>query len=906
MRIAEYQPDQVRIVRKELLPNDDDTIENPKSEDGFRAEERLLMLLRELRHPNIVRILASYTIRKPYEATGDEQLDERPNDFQYVHNLLFPLADLPLSRLLASHENHILRRHFPSDEDLYQQLWCLSSAIESLHDYFSEEHDLRLIGCHFDLAPRNILIDKGRLLLADFGLSRLRNENSRSTTPFKVGQGDYIAPECEPIENEMFTKGWYGRPSDIWSFGCILAEIVTFMIYGDYGIEQFQSMRRHQVVPRWVSTQFHVRGAASDKVREWLDKLCFNASDAQRSILSSVDKMLRIDPERRPRARDVTADLFVVGQKALWNTISTGFDALMQGHSTLELRIERERLLAWGSLWGFERALIVSDNIADKIEAMPVSQYVPEWLESSKEKLFATSDLLKSIKQELDILSTTNGKDAFLRPMGIQLRGLNERLWNTVQIPTQRRMEVLVENRILQMCSLGSKEMEKHFTNAIQSRESLGKLIAMRYVVSKMNKVNKEGQSASRHRLLRDRSSLKVVSDHSIGTHGTGQIFIEKDLSKRCLFEWVKYDTHWVEQKDDELYNRVGEIAELFNMGLPYGCQVLRCLGYFHRPETQSFGLVYPYPDAASAQLSPVTLKKSILRLGGRPMLGQIFELAYSLAYTLLIFHKVGWLHKQVSSYNVIFFDMDLPSASTRPNNTTDVRSEQIDYDLVRGQSAMSTEKLSLRQKMFSRTPKLGRLPETRKKLARESKVSMGKTHSDPDASKAFAAPESQERAQKANKDSFLTNEIEVSSQALGRMYLIGFNHSRQNTTMAFTEGPHANPGEEHYQHPQYVLHGSRQRFQLGYDYYGIGLVLLEIGLWMSLSDLIEGDIDDYTQIQQQRFWSKKAAPLLGQSMGAIYRDVVALCLDDTLLEIADPLAGFEMHVVDQLKKCHA
>ena len=97
---------------------------------GFRAEERLLLLLQELRHPNIVRFLASYTVKPPCEVTEEERVEAGPDEFQYVHNLLFPLADLPLSQLL---ENDILRRHFPSDDNLYQQLWYLSSAIQSLH-----------------------------------------------------------------------------------------------------------------------------------------------------------------------------------------------------------------------------------------------------------------------------------------------------------------------------------------------------------------------------------------------------------------------------------------------------------------------------------------------------------------------------------------------------------------------------------------------------------------------------------------------------------------------------------------------------------------------------------------------------------------------------------------------------
>ncbi|KAL9077707.1 MAG: hypothetical protein Q9161_000079 [Pseudevernia consocians] len=896
------EPDgKVRIVRKELISDDFSTRENSKSENRFRAEERLLLLLRELRHPNIVRFLASYTVKTPHEVIGEEHVEEGPNAFQYVHNLLFPLADLPLSQLLKDHENRILRRHFPSDDDLYQQLWCLSSAIQSLHNYFVEEHDLHLIGCHFDLAPRNILIDKGRLLLADFGLSRLRNENSRSTTPFEVGRGDYIAPECEPIDDEMFTKGWYGRPSDIWSFGCILAEIVTFMKYGADGTAMFHNARLHQVIPHWYCTQFHVRGTTSDEVRRWLEKLRIETSISQQRILILVEKMLSIDPKQRPKAADVTVNLFTMAQKCLWDTISTKFNDLVNEQSNLELRIERERLLVWASICGLENEFNVPDNNGE----ISASQYLVKWLQFSKEELFAVSELLKSFNEEITSLSTTNKVDHIPRPMGIRLRELNESLWKMAELPAQRRMEVLLENRILRMCESTLTELKSFSAPNPQSGDRLEQLIAMKYFISKINEDAETGKSTSHDRLHLKTSSVRI-GDLLLGAHGIGVLYDEQDSNRRCLFEWIKYDVHWIDQKNDELYNRVGEIAELFNMGLPYGCQVLRCEGYFHRPETHSFGLVFPYPNGISTQSRPVTLKKAIHRLNNRPLLGDIFELACSLAYTLLVFHKVGWLHKQVSSYNIIFFDVNLPSASTRSTSNTGSRPDHTGSDAVSGQSLTTTERPSLSRKVFSRTSKLFRPNETRTALAKESTARTDQIHSSAEARKAFIVPEPPQRSPIAHEEPASVRETTVKSQELGRLYLIGFNHSRPNTKVAFTEGPHTNPGEEDYQHPQYANHGSRQRFQPGYDYYSVGLVLLEMGLWVSLSDLIEGDIEDFTPLQQQRFWLENAVPLLGQSMGAMYRNAVAFCLGDALLEMADPLEGFEINVVDQLKKCRA
>lgn len=102
--------------------------------------------------------------------------------------------------------------------------------------------------------------------------------------------------------------------------------------------------------------------------------------------------------------------------------------------------------------------------------------------------------------------------------------------------------------------------------------------------------------------------------------------------------------------------------------------------------------------------------------------------------------------------------------------------------------------------------------------------------------------------------------------QGLPKPYFIGFNHSRPNSKNAFTDKPPRVPEEWDYQHPQYA-NSSGVRFRAEFDYYSIGLVLLEIGLWMRLKDLIPGDIADYLPAAQPKHWLKHAVPQLKRSM---------------------------------------
>ena len=74
---------------------------------------------------------------------------------------------------------------------------------------------------HRDLKPQNLLINReGDLKLADFGLARAFGIPVRSYT-HEVVTLWYRAPDV------LLGSRKYSTPVDIWSIGCILAEMVT-------------------------------------------------------------------------------------------------------------------------------------------------------------------------------------------------------------------------------------------------------------------------------------------------------------------------------------------------------------------------------------------------------------------------------------------------------------------------------------------------------------------------------------------------------------------------------------------------------------------------------------------------------------------------------------------------------
>mmetsp|Transcript_60097 Transcript_60097/g.127321 ORF Transcript_60097/g.127321 Transcript_60097/m.127321 type:complete len:303 (+) Transcript_60097:72-980(+) len=148
---------------------------------------REISLLKELQHPNIVRLCdVIHTERKL--------------------TLVFEYLDQDLKKLLdtcaAGLDPHTTKSF------LYQLLRGIAYC-----------HQHRVL--HRDLKPQNLLINReGALKLADFGLARAFGIPVRSYT-HEVVTLWYRAPDV------LMGSRKYSTPVDIWSVGCIFAEMVN-------------------------------------------------------------------------------------------------------------------------------------------------------------------------------------------------------------------------------------------------------------------------------------------------------------------------------------------------------------------------------------------------------------------------------------------------------------------------------------------------------------------------------------------------------------------------------------------------------------------------------------------------------------------------------------------------------
>lgn len=169
---------------------------------------REISLLKELQHENVVSLMdVVHCDKKLY--------------------LVFEFLDLDL------------KKHMDSNPNLSQDHQLIKLYVYQMLQGIAYCHSHRVL--HRDLKPQNLLIDRGRnaLKLADFGLARAFGIPVRAYT-HEVVTLWYRAPEI------LLGAKHYSTPVDIWSIGCIFAEMVNGrpLFPGDSEIDELYKIFR--------------------------------------------------------------------------------------------------------------------------------------------------------------------------------------------------------------------------------------------------------------------------------------------------------------------------------------------------------------------------------------------------------------------------------------------------------------------------------------------------------------------------------------------------------------------------------------------------------------------------------------------------------------------------------------
>jgi serine/threonine protein kinase len=124
---------------------------------------------------------------------------------------------------------------------------------------------------------------------------------------------------------------------------------------------------------------------------------------------------------------------------------------------------------------------------------------------------------------------------------------------------------------------------------------------------------------------------------------------------------------------------------------------------------------------------------------------------------------------------------------------------------------------------------------------------------------------------------------IDTSTSSIIREpYVVGLHKSRPGGESWHTEGPAQDLEAINYINPRYT---QTKRFSVLDDYYSLGIMLLEIGLWYPSNVWSQKDESrrKLSPMALRDLFLKQYVPRLGPRMGSTYRSVVEICLTDGL-----------------------
>ncbi|XP_051151824.1 mitogen-activated protein kinase 19-like [Andrographis paniculata] len=273
---------------------------------------REIKLLRLLRHPDIVEIKRI-------------MLPPSKRDFKDIY-VVFELMESDLHQVIKANDDLTQEHH---RFFLYQMLRALK-YMHTANVY------------HRDLKPKNILANANcKLKICDFGLARV----AFNDTPTTVFWTDYVATRwyrAPELCGSFFSK--YTPAIDIWSIGCIFAEVLTGkpLFPGKSVVHQLDLITDLLGTPS-IDT---ITGIRNEKAKKYLMGMkkkypmsfTHKFPNLDPLALKLLQRMLAFDPKDRPSAEEALADPYFKGLSKIEREPSC------QPISKFEFEFERRRV----------------------------------------------------------------------------------------------------------------------------------------------------------------------------------------------------------------------------------------------------------------------------------------------------------------------------------------------------------------------------------------------------------------------------------------------------------------------------------------------------------------------------------------------------------------------------------
>ncbi|KAI0179691.1 calmodulin-dependent protein kinase [Hypoxylon sp. FL1284] len=231
-------------------------------------------------------------------------------DYFETMNNLYLVTDLALGGELF---DRICRKGSYYESDAADLIRATLSAVAYLHD-----HGI----VHRDLKPENLLFrtpeDNADLLIADFGLSRIMDEEQFHVLTTTCGTPGYMAPE-------IFKKTGHGKPVDIWAMGVI----TYFLLCGYTPFDRDSDFEEMQAI---LNADYNFQPA------EYWRGVSEHAKDF-------IRRCLTVDPNKRMTAHEALSHAFVAGYSLggdndkgqnLLPTVKKNFNARKTLHAAID------------------------------------------------------------------------------------------------------------------------------------------------------------------------------------------------------------------------------------------------------------------------------------------------------------------------------------------------------------------------------------------------------------------------------------------------------------------------------------------------------------------------------------------------------------------------------------------
>lgn len=233
--------------------------------------------------------------------------DYEINEERHTLSVLMEMGESDLNRVLTLRLN---AEDAAFDVVFVRYFWKeMLECVQAVH-----QHEI----VHSDLKPANFLLLQGKLKLIDFGISNaIADDTVNVHREQHIGTPNYMSPEAlidSNAANGLAASAGkmmkLGKPSDVWSLGCILYQ----MVYGKPPFAHIANqMQRIMAIPN----PHHVISFPETGV---------GGVSVSRGLIRALQRCLNRDPRQRPTVDELlsTNDAFLYPDAVMRDTVPIG------------------------------------------------------------------------------------------------------------------------------------------------------------------------------------------------------------------------------------------------------------------------------------------------------------------------------------------------------------------------------------------------------------------------------------------------------------------------------------------------------------------------------------------------------------------------------------------------------